>query len=327
MLAGGLGVPPDPARYQFEPKFDGQRALAAVTPAGVTLTNRRGVDMTATYPELAGLAAALAPRSVLVDGEVVAFGDRGVSSFQRLQRRMHVRRPSARLLAGVPVVYVVFDVLWLDGDLLVGLRQDERRRVLEGLGLQGPAWQTAPVLHAPLGELLSAAPRVGLEGYMAKRLDSPYVPGSRTGAWWKVKAGRRRRDFVVGGWSEGHGSRQLSIGSLALGCHDVVAEEAARRGRPQRLFYVGQAGSGLTDDMIRQLRRLFEQIATATSPFDNVSLPALHFVTPLLVVDVEYSEVTESGTLRQPALKGLRTDVVADAVVWDDEIAPYFAGE
>jgi bifunctional non-homologous end joining protein LigD len=215
-------------------------------------------------------------------------------------------------------------VLWLDGELLVERPQVERRRILESLSLRGATWQTAPVLDAPVVELLAAAKSLGLEGYMAKRLDAPYVPGARTSSWWKVKAGRRERSFVVGGWSEGLGSRQHSIGSLALGVHDVSGEEAERRGRPQRLFYVGQAGSGLTEEMIRQLRRLFEQIATDSSPFDNAPPIPINYVGPLLVVDVAYTEVTDSGTLRQPALKGLRTDIVALDVTWDDEIAPYF---
>ena len=326
MLAGGLGVPPDPSAYQFEPKFDGQRLIAVAASGGAVLTNRRGVDITSTYPELTGLAGALAPHAAVLDGEVVAFDATGLSSFQRLQRRMHVRRPPARLLAEVPVVFVVFDVLWLDGELLVDRPQVERRRILESLALKGPAWQTAPVLHATVEELLEAGRHLGFEGYMAKRLDAPYVPGVRSLSWWKVKAGRRRRDFVVGGWSEGRGGRHHSIGSLALGCHDATRDEADRRGRPQRLFYVGQAGSGLTEDMIRQLRRLFVQIATDASPFENAPPVRINYVRPLLVVDVAYTEVTDSGTLRQPALKGLRTDIVAEDVTWDTEIAPFFGG-
>jgi bifunctional non-homologous end joining protein LigD len=190
----------------------------------------------------------------------------------------------------------------------------------------GPAWQTVPVLDASLDELMAAAPQLGLEGYMAKRRDAPYLPGGRSMAWWKIKTGRRRREFVVGGWSSGQGARQHRIGSLALGCFDLTAEAAGREGRAQRLFYVGQAGSGLTEDMIGQLGRLFEQIGTATSPFENTPPVRLDFVEPILVADVAYTEVTESGTLRQPSLKGLRTDILAVEVVWDDEIAACFAG-
>ena len=320
MLAGAEGVPADPAAYQLEPKLDGQRVMAAVDPAaGVVLTNRRGGDITATYPELAGLAGSLAPHAAVLDGEVVAFDEQGRTSFQRLQRRMHVARPSSRLLAETPVVLVVFDLLWLDGEALVDRPQAERRRLLDALGIKGPGWQTAPVLDASPAELLEACRTLGLEGFMAKRLDAPYAVGRRSAAWSKVKCGRRR-DFVVGGWSAGQGARRERIGSLALGCFDLSEEEAERSGRRPRLFYVGQAGSGLSGEMIDQLESLFARIGTPEPPFVNRPPLRLGYVRPMLVVEVAYTEVTEAGTLRQPSIKGFRTDVLAGDVTWDDEI-------
>ena len=323
MLAGGTGIPANPEAYLLEPKLDGQRVIAVVEPAGVVLTNRRGGEITDTYPELSGLAGALAPHSAVLDGEVVTFNEKGQTSFQRLQRRMHVVQPTARLRVETPVSFVAFDLLWLDGELLVDRPQLERRRLLDSLGIKGQAWQTAPVLDASPEELMEACRQLGLEGFMAKRLDAPYAPGKRSPAWSKIKCGRRR-EFVVGGWSTGHGSREDSIGSLALGCYDVSSEEAERGGQPQRLFYVGQAGSGLNEEMIAQLKRLFSQIPVPTSPFENIPPIKLHYVRPMLVAEVVYSEVTESGTLRQPSIKGLRTDVVAGEVTWDEEIAECF---
>lgn len=319
MLAGGNGIPPNPSGYQFEPKLDGQRVIAVAGENGVVLTNRRGGEITSHYPELIGLGEAIAPHSAVLDGEVVTFNEKGVTSFQRLQRRMHVAQPTSRLLADTPVAFVAFDVLWLDGELLVDRPQRERREALDGLAIKGPHWQTAPVLDASPEELLEACRDAGLEGFMAKRSDSPYLPGRRSPAWWKVKCGRRR-EFVVGGWSMGSGSRQESIGSLALGAYDT-ADEAS-----QRLFYVGQAGSGLNEEMIRQLQKLFAQIAVPESPFVNKPPLKLHFVRPMLVVEIAYTEVTEGGTLRQPSIKGLRTDVFASEVTWDEEIAACFGG-
>jgi len=319
MLAGGNGIPPNPAAYQLEPKLDGQRIIAVVGPDGVVLTNRRSCEITGTYPELIGLAEALAPHSAVLDGEVVTFNENGQTSFQHLQRRMHVIQPTPRLLAETPAVFVAFDVLWLDGELLVDRPQAERRRLLDSLAIKGPAWQTAPVLDATPEQLLEACRQAGLEGFMAKRLDAPYSVGRRSTAWWKVKCGRRR-EFVVGGWSTGQGSRQESIGSLALGCYDVTDEDT------QRLFYVGQAGSGLNEGMIRQLKKLFGQISVAASPFVKPPPLKLHFVRPMLVVEIAYTEVTEAGTLRQPSIKGLRTDVIASEVTWDEEIAACFSG-
>ena len=325
MLAGGNDVPSNPDAYQFEPKLDGQRVIGIVEPSGVTLTNRRGGEITGTYPELDGLAGALAPHSVVLDGEVVTFNEKGQTSFQRLQRRMHVARPTQRLLSETPVSFAVFDVLWLDDELLADRPQSERRRILESLEINGPAWQTAPVLDATPGELMQACRELGLEGFMAKRVDAPYLMGRRSSAWSKVKCGRRR-EFVVGGWSTGQGSRESTIGSLALGCFDVAHDEAARQGRPQRLFYVGQAGSGLNEETIRQLSRLFADIEVPSSPFVNPPTTALHWVQPVVVAEVAYTEVTEAGTLRQPSIKGLRTDVVANQVTWDEEIAACASG-
>lgn len=316
MLAGGNGVPPNPAGYQFEPKLDGQRIIAISEPEGVVLMNRRGGEITATYPELAGLGEALAPHAAVLDGEMVTFNEKGQTSFQRLQRRMHVAKPGAPLLSETPAVFVAFDVLWLDGELLVDRPQSERREVLDGLGIKGRSWQTAPVLDATPEELMEACRQLGLEGFMAKRVDAPYSVGKRSTAWWKMKCGRRR-EFVVGGWSSGQGSRQSSIGSLALGCYDTA-------GDGQRLFYVGQAGSGLNEEMIRQLTKLFAQIEQPSSPFVNAPRTGLHWVRPLLVAEIAYTEVTEAGTLRQPSIKGLRTDVIATEVTWDEEIADCF---
>ncbi len=179
MLAGGNGIPANPAAYQFEPKLDGVRVVAAVEPGGVVLTNRRGGEITSHYPELGGLADALAPHAAVLDGEVVTFDDKGRTSFQRLQRRMHVVEPPPRLVAETPVVFVAFDVLWLDGEPLVHLPQSERRPILDGLAVKGPSWQTAPVLDATPEELLEACRHAGLEGFMAKRLD--HAPVRRPG--------------------------------------------------------------------------------------------------------------------------------------------------
>jgi len=323
MLAGGSGIPSNPDAFQLEPKLDGQRVIGIVEPSGVTLTNRRGGEITDTYPELAGLAEALAPRSAVLDGEMVTFNEKGQTSFQRLQRRMHVRQPTGRLLFDTPVSFVTFDVLWLDGELLVDRPQSERRKILDGLGIKGRAWQTAPVLDATPEELMDACRQLGLEGFMAKRLDAPYLPGRRSSAWSKIKCGRRR-EFVVGGWSTGSGTRETSIGSLALGVYDLTPEEAEREGRPPRLLYVGQAGSGLNEEMIRMLTRLFGEIEVPSPPFVNPPRAPLHWVRPMLVVEIAYTEVTESGTLRQPSIKGLRTDVIATEIAFDEELEACF---
>ena len=322
MLAVGADAPRDLSGHLLEPKWDGVRVIVTVHDGAVRLTSRNGRDVTSHYPELAGLAGALGGRSAVLDGEVVTFDDAGRPSFQQLQRRMHVRAPVADLVAAVPVQAMLFDLLWLDGELLIGLPQRERRRRLEALALDGPSWHTTPLLPpAPIDELLRACDKVGMEGYVVKRADAPYHPGRRSAAWVKLKC-VQRRELVVGGWISGHKGRAGSIGSLAVGIHGL---DRATGGSDGRLRYVGQVGSGLTQDWIRQLTTVFDRMATDDSPFEE-RLLNVHFVQPVLVAEVAYNQITEGGTLRQPSLQGFRTDIDPAQVVADEALQVAFDG-
>lgn len=320
MAAGSVGMPPDPTGWVFEPKWDGVRAIARVWSNQLTLTSRLGNDVTAGYPELAPLAEDVGDQAVVLDGEIVAFDAQGRPSFERLQSRMHVRQPSRALMAEVPVLYVFFDLLWLDGQLLTGEPLVERRRRLDGLGLKGPNWQVSMTLDGvPDDALLEACRRAGLEGYVGKQEQSIYLPGRRAKAWTKVKC-VRRREFVVAGWSEGSGGRSGQIGSLAVGWVDP--EAPAPPGHPFALRYAGQVGSGLNELLLRQLGQAFKESATDTSPFVPPPQPprGLHYVRPELVVEVMFNEFTTAGILRQPSLKGLRDDKDPATVVWTEEL-------
>jgi bifunctional non-homologous end joining protein LigD len=317
MLAGATGMPSEPSAYLFEPKWDGVRAIVTIQPGTLRISSRKGNDVTAGYPELVGGGDAVG--AAVLDGEIVAFDDRRRPSFQHLQSRMHVRNPSPRLLAEVPVVLVLFDLLWLDGELLIGLPQSERRRRLDLLDIHGPTWQVSPVLSEPPDDdLLAASRRSGLEGYVGKRLDATYAPGRRSPAWTKIKC-IHRREFVVGGWSEGQGNRADRIGSLAIGYVEHPGGDLAG-GTPLR--YVGQVGSGLSGALLAQLETVFAHYRRDLSPFSNPpAQPRLRFVEPVLVVDVQFTEVTREGTLRQPSLKGVRPDLMAADVGWDEELS------
>ncbi len=318
MLASSTTPPPTFDGWLIEPKWDGVRAVVTIHDGTVSIASRLGNDVTGGYPELAALAEALGGRSAVLDGEIVAFDERtGRPSFQRLQRRMHVRTPGAQLRRDVPVQLLVFDVLWLDGELVAARPQAERRKVLEHLALDGPSWHTSPLIPpAPADELLAACREVGMEGYVAKRADAPYLPGRRSSAWIKVKC-IKRREFVVGGWSAGQGGRSGSIGSMAVGCWGLDAATGAGTGR---LHYVGLVGSGLSQDLIRQLTAVFSRTARDTSPFAEKLVGHLHYVEPLLVAEVAYNEITEGGTLRQPSLQGFRTDLDANQVLADEDL-------
>jgi bifunctional non-homologous end joining protein LigD len=318
MLATTTSLPPTFDGWIIEPKWDGVRAVVTVHDGRVTIASRLGNDVTGGYPELVALADGLGGRSAVLDGEIVAFDERtGRPSFQRLQRRMHVRQPGAALRKDVPIQLLLFDVLWLDGELVAERPQAERRKVLESLALDGPSWHTSPLIPpAPADELLDACRRIGMEGYVAKRADAVYQPGRRSSAWIKVKC-IKRREFVVGGWSEGQGGRSGSIGSLAVGCWGL---DPTTGGSTGRLHYVGLVGSGLSGDMIRQLTAVFERTARDDCPFAEKLIGKLHYVEPLLIVEVAFNEITESATLRQPSLQGFRSDLNPNEVLADPDL-------
>lgn len=303
MLAVAGDLPAGGGGWAYEPKWDGMRATATVAGGRLVLHSRNGRDVTPSYPELAALAGATGAAEMVLDGEIVALDAAGKPSFQRLQERMHRPRPAADLVRTVPVTYLVFDLLWLDGRSLCQLPLAERRRLLDAMELAGPSWQTSPsYVGEGAGEaLLAAAGDLGLEGVVAKRLDSPYQPGRRSAQWVKT-ALALHDEFVVGGWLPGEGGRAGTIGSLLLGAYDDAD--------PPALHFVGTVGSGFTDAMLELLARRLAALARPSRPF-VAAVPRerdARWVEPAIVVDVAYRERTTDGLLRQPSCKGIRPD-------------------
>lgn len=301
-LPGGDG-------WSYEFKWDGVRALARFDGDGLVLLSRRGGDITATYPELAGLASQLTA-SVWLDGEIVAMAG-GVPSFAALQKRMHAGDArAAQLAAQVPVTYVVFDVLHHDGRGLLTAPYTERRALLDSLGLGGPHVAVSPWFDDGAA-VADTASRRGLEGVVAKRSDSPYRPGRRSEDWVKVTE-TATMEVVVGGWRPGEGRRGTTFGSLLLGLPRGNSREDERTtGAPLR--YVGQVGTGFTDDMLGELSARLRELETTDSPFTADEVPrdrarGAHWVRPVLVGEVEFKAWTDDGRLRAPSWRGLRPD-------------------
>ena len=303
MLARTGDLPKRQDEWAFEVKWDGVRALGFVQGGRLELRARSGNDITARYPELREPAEALGSREAIFDGEVVAFGDDGLPSFGRLQKRMHVASASAvqRLARSSPVAYVLFDLLWLDGHSLMGRPYLERREALMELGLHGARWQV-PGHHVGDGDaLLEVTRRQGLEGVMAKKLDCPYTPGGRGGGWVKVKH-VHRTSLVIGGWLPGERGRTGSLGALTVGFHE-----------DGELRYCGRVGTGFGDDERRHLLGLLEPLSAPTSPFSGRQPPKeTRWVEPSLICDVEFREWTQTRTLRAPSYKGLRDDITPE---------------
>jgi len=311
MLATAASLPLDEARWSFEVKWDGVRVIARIAEGRLELRSRRGGEVTPRYPELASGAAALGDVDLLLDGEVVALDESGRPSFELLQRRMHVTDAAAqrRLSATVPVRFVAFDVLWAGGASLLRLPYRERRLRLVDLGATHEGWMTPAASVGAAAPILDFVTGHGLEGVVAKRLDSTYQPGTRSGAWIKQRS-NHRQELLVCGWIEGTGQLSGTIGSLVVGYHD---------GPSGPFRYAGRVGSGLSRREIAVVTRKLVGLERPDPPFDSGPPGATDGVTgwvePLLVVEVEFTDWTQSGVLRQPVFLGVRDDRDPSSVV------------
>jgi bifunctional non-homologous end joining protein LigD len=300
MLATLGQLPAKEDGWAFEFKWDGHRAVCYVDSGGeARFVSRRNKDHTDDYRELqplgldgtGSLPAPLAAQLPAVfDGEIVAFDESGVPRFQALQARG--QNPTT------PIAYIVFDLLCLAGRSLLDEAYVERRRLLEELELDELAyWMVSPSFEGGGQAILEASVQRGLEGVMAKKLDSRYLPGRRSPVWIKVK-NTLEDTFVVGGYTTGEGWRANTIGALLLGSDDEGG-----------LRYVGKVGSGFGERELADLERLTAQIITEDCPF-TTAVPAQElrnatWVRPVLRGKVKYTEWTSARRLRAPVWLGL----------------------
>jgi bifunctional non-homologous end joining protein LigD len=309
MMATLSKLPRDEQAWGFEIKWDGVRAIAYCDAGHLRLESRNLRDVTSQYPEIRRLADELGALQLVLDGEVVAFDEQGRPDFQRLQGRMHLASDAAvrRRMADTTVTYLIFDLLYVDGRSLLDLPYEERRSELEALGLEGESWQTPRYHRGDGSALLEATREQELEGIVAKRLDSRYVPGRRTRAWLKIK-NLATQELLIGGWLPGEGRREGTLGALAVGYYDTADGGL-------RLRYAGKVGTGFTEKRLRDLQKRLEPLARKTSPFEGRQPPKeTRFVEPVLVARVGYGEWTQAGTLRHPRYLGLRDDIDPETV-------------
>jgi bifunctional non-homologous end joining protein LigD len=319
MLARLSTLPRDDGKWAVEVKWDGVRALAYCQPGRVRLQTRNLNDVTAQYPEVRRISRALGAHDAVLDGEIVAFDENDRPSFERLQQRIHNSDENVvrRRMKTHPVVYVIFDLLYLDGEDLTCEPYRRRRELLEGLELSGDAWQTPAYSIGQAKELLAASKEQGLEGVMLKRVDSVYCPGKRTGTWLKVK-NVSRQEMVIGGWTPGEGRRKERLGALLVGYFEQDG------GKPV-LRYAGKVGTGFKAADLTAIAARLAPLARKTSPFGAGPKPpkGAQFVEPRLVAEVEFREMTGEGMLRHPAYKGMREDKAADEVVLEEATDPH----
>ena len=321
MLAGETTTPFDDDDWLFEVKWDGVRAIATLMrPVGeedgrTRLMSRAGNELTAGYPELRSLWERLLARNAVVDGELVALDENARPSFQRLQQRLHVRDEAAleRLRRRLPVTYMVFDLLALDGEALIDRPLRERLGMLDDVLVPGGSWERSRPIPGRGTALYEAVRAQGLEGIVAKRADAPYVPGRRVPTWRKIKI-RRTVKVVIGGWMPGKGTLDGLMGSLAVG----VWHEGT-------FCYIGRVGTGFDEAERTRIAAQLSPLATDANPFGDLPPelgtgrdPQVHFVRPELVCCVEFAEFTDGGRLRAPSYKGLLPDEDPRTVLIDE---------
>lgn len=300
MLATPWRQPFDHPDWWFEVKWDGYRVLMHTEPGRVRLVSRRGNDLTPSFPEISGPNE---DRRLVLDGEIIVFGDDGLPSFHAMQQRNGLAGSVARDMATRrPATVVVFDVLW-DGVDITGEPFERRRDELEAIDL-GTAVSTQLVKADGLA-LWKVVGEKGLEGIVAKRAGSVYRPGVRSADWRKI-ARRLTLNAVIGGYLPGDGSRSGEFGSVLVGLYDHG-----------NLRYIGAVGSGFDRSDLHHMKWALDELATDECPFLDPSIIPRNavWVRPGLTIVVEYKEITPDGRMRAPVFKGVSDRAPSEVTV------------
>ena len=291
----------------FERKLDGERCITYRDGGQVRLLSRNRQELNVHYPDLAQALATLDVKQYIVDGEIVAF-EGNITSFARLQQRMHIQDLEQAKKSDVKVYYYLFDLLYLDGFDTTQLPQRRRKTLLKrAFDYKDPLRYM--IHRTGTGEsYFDEACKRGWEGIIAKDSRKPYING-RSRAWLKFKC-INQQEFVVGGYTKPHGTR-AGFGALLLGYYDN-----------DKLCYAGKVGTGFDDKTLLRLHKQLRQLNRKTPPFAGQDLPSseVHWVTPKLVAEIGFEEWTAENRLRQPRYLGLRTDKDPQDVVKEEPV-------
>ena len=293
------GLPPDPADWLYEIKFDGYRVLVRIDGAGARLVTRNGHDWTAKLRPLQQAIHRMALPPGWYDGEIVVPDDAGIPDFGALQQAFEAESTDA-------VALYLFDLPYCSGHDLRGVPLQARRALLQRLLGASPPVQVrfSEVFDAPPGSMLASACQLGLEGIIAKRRQGRYQ-SARSADWLKLKCGQRQ-EFVIGGYTDPQGAR-TGLGALLLGLHDAQGG----------LQYAGDVGSGFSQRALIALKKALDARRRTSSPFDAASTidGRPHWVAPTLVAEVSFGAWTRAGHIRHAVFRGLRSDKPAATIV------------
>ncbi|WP_374029572.1 DNA ligase D [Bdellovibrio bacteriovorus] len=291
-LAQLVKEPPEGAKWVHETKFDGYRMQAHVERGKVSFHTRTGLDWSKYFPSIQKALENLNAVNAIIDGEAVWLDDEGRSNFQKLQNAMKAHDPHR-------IIYYAFDLLFLDGEDLRPLPLKERKHRLEKLikSLKSPLIRYSDHIEGHAQAMFKAVCDYKLEGLISKNQESAYRSG-RGGDWLKTKC-KMHQEFVIGGFSEGSGSRAGGFGALLLGVYEG-----------DKLRYAGKVGTGFTEKTLKELYQKFKKLEVKKSPFDLKSPKekGSHWLKPVLAAEVSFGNWTDEGILRTPVFHGLRED-------------------
>ena len=290
----------------YERKLDGERCLVFKKEGKLRLMSRNKKKLNRKYPYLFKAFSSLDIDDFIIDGEIVAF-DYNLTSFSKLQKRMHLSSEKEALNSDVDVCFYAFDIMYLDKYKLTKLALRERKKILKNVFIYNDPIRFTQHRNKDGLDFFKKACKKGWEGIIAKKADSQYKE-KRTKKWLKFKC-NKRQEFVIIGFTDPEGER-IGFGALLLGYYD-----------DNKMNYAGKVGTGFSDDLLKSINDKIKSIEVDYSPYDNIDISdkSIHWIKPKIVCEVSFTEWTENNLLRHPRFKGIRTDKNPKDVVNEDK--------